>query len=78
MCAPGTIKTHRKFESQLYVLSKEEGGRHTAFVDGYKPQLFTRTGDVTATVILEEGKVGLWEEKGVGDAQSNVESGRTE
>lgn len=57
MCAPGSIKTHRKFETQLYVLSKDEGGRHTPFVNGYRPQLFTRTGDITCSVQMGEGKV---------------------
>ncbi|EDQ91962.1 uncharacterized protein MONBRDRAFT_35764 [Monosiga brevicollis MX1] len=57
MCAPGSVKCHRKFQSQLYVLSKEEGGRHTPFVNGYRPQLFTRTGDITCTIQLPEGKM---------------------
>merc|ERR1712000_124713 len=57
MCAPGSIKTHRKFETQLYVLSKDEGGRHTPFVNGYRPQLFTRTGDITCSVQMGEGKM---------------------
>jgi elongation factor Tu len=57
MAAPGSIKTHRKFQTQLYVLSKEEGGRHTPFVNGYRPQLFTRTGDITCSVHMDGGKV---------------------
>lgn len=57
MCAPGSVNSHKKFECQMYVLSKEEGGRHTPFVNGYRPQLFSRTGDVTCTVSLPEGKV---------------------
>lgn len=57
MCAPGSVKTAKKFESQLYVLSKEEGGRHTPFVNGYRPQLFIRTGDITCTVGLPDGKM---------------------
>lgn len=57
MCKPGTVKSHSKFQTQLYVLSKEEGGRHTPFVDGYRPQLFSRTGDVTCTIQLPEGKM---------------------
>jgi elongation factor Tu len=57
MCKPGTVKPHTKFECQMYVLSKEEGGRHTPFVNGYRPQLFTRTGDITATVQMEDGKM---------------------
>jgi len=57
MCKPGTVKSHTKFQTQLYVLSKEEGGRHTPFVNGYRPQLFTRTGDITCTVKLPDGKM---------------------
>lgn len=57
VCAPGTVKTAKKFESQLYVLSKEEGGRHTPFINGYRPQLFIRTGDITCVVGLPEGKM---------------------
>jgi len=57
MCKPGSVTSHKKFEAQMYVLSKEEGGRHTPFVNGYRPQLFTRTADITCTVILPEGKM---------------------
>lgn len=57
MCKPGTITPHTKFEAQMYIRSKEEGGRHTPFVDGYKPQLFTRTGDITCTVHLPNEKM---------------------
>lgn len=57
MCKPGSVTSHTKFEAQMYVLSKEEGGRHTPFVNGYRPQLFTRTADITCTVGLPEGKV---------------------
>lgn len=52
---PGSIKPHRKFNGQVYVLSKEEGGRHTPFVSGYRPQFFFRTTDVTGTLNLPEG-----------------------
>ena len=52
---PGSIKPHKKFEAQLYVLTKEEGGRHTPFFTGYKPQFFIRTTDVTGEVKLPEG-----------------------
>jgi len=52
---PGSITPHRKFESQVYVLSKEEGGRHTPFFAGYRPQFFFRTTDVTGSVELAEG-----------------------
>ncbi|TFE67738.1 translation elongation factor Tu [Methylacidiphilum sp. Yel] len=52
---PGTITPHNKFKAQVYVLKKEEGGRHTAFFNGYRPQFFFRTTDVTGTVSLKEG-----------------------
>jgi len=52
---PGTIKHHTKFKGQIYVLSKEEGGRHTPFFNGYRPQFFFRTTDVTGNVKLKEG-----------------------
>eukprot|EP00041_Stephanoeca_diplocostata_P008220 m.118844 g.118844 ORF g.118844 m.118844 type:complete len:440 (-) comp17225_c0_seq1:311-1630(-) len=57
MAKPGSVSQHTKFEAQMYVLSKEEGGRHTPFVDGYRPQLFTRTGDITCTISLDDGKM---------------------
>ena len=52
---PGTIKPHTKFTGQVYVLKKEEGGRHTPFFDGYRPQFFFRTTDVTGAAHLPEG-----------------------
>lgn len=52
LCAPGSIKPHKKFKVQLYVLKKEEGGRHTPFATNYRPQLYFRTADVAATLIL--------------------------
>ncbi len=52
---PGTIKPHTKFEAQVYVLTKEEGGRHTPFFKGYRPQFFFRTTDVTGSINLPEG-----------------------
>jgi elongation factor Tu len=52
---PGTIKPHTKFKGQVYVLSKEEGGRHTPFFNNYRPQFFFRTTDVTGSVKLKEG-----------------------
>ncbi len=55
LAAPGTITPHTEFEAEVYVLSKEEGGRHTPFMSGYKPQLYIRTADVTAEVTLPEG-----------------------
>ena len=55
LAAVGTIMPHTKFEAEVYVLSKEEGGRHTPFFKGYKPQFYFRTTDVTGEVILPEG-----------------------
>ena len=55
LAAPGSITPHTKFEAEVYVLSKEEGGRHTPFFDGYRPQFYFRTTDVTGTIALEEG-----------------------
>ena len=55
LAAPGTITPHMKFEAQVYVLTKEEGGRWTPFFEGYRPQFYFRTTDVTGTVHLPEG-----------------------
>ncbi|GBD15075.1 Elongation factor Tu-A [bacterium HR25] len=55
LAAPGSIKPHTKFEAEVYVLTKEEGGRHTPFFSGYKPQFYIRTTDVTGTLYLPEG-----------------------
>jgi elongation factor Tu len=55
LAAPGTIKPHKKFKAEVYVLSKEEGGRHTPFFNGYRPQFYFRTTDVTGVVTLKEG-----------------------
>ncbi len=55
LCKAGTIKPHSTFEAQIYVLSKEEGGRHTPFFKGYKPQFYVRTTDVTGEVELPAG-----------------------
>ncbi len=52
---PGTAETHTEFQAQVYILSKEEGGRHTPFITGYKPQFYVRTADVTGEVTLGEG-----------------------
>jgi elongation factor Tu len=52
---PGTITPHRKFDAQVYVLTKEEGGRHTPFFDGYRPQFYFRTTDVTGALAMPEG-----------------------
>jgi len=55
LAKPGTITPHTKFESEVYVLSKDEGGRHTPFFKGYRPQFYFRTTDVTGTIELPEG-----------------------
>ena len=55
LCKPGSITPHTKFEAELYVLKKEEGGRHTPFFNGYRPQFYFRTTDVTGAVDLPEG-----------------------
>jgi len=55
LCKPGSITPHTKFEAEVYVLSKEEGGRHTPFFNGYRPQFYFRTTDVTGAVDLPKG-----------------------
>jgi elongation factor Tu len=55
LCKPGTVKPHTEFEAEVYVLSKDEGGRHTPFFANYRPQFYFRTTDVTGEVILPEG-----------------------
>lgn len=55
LAKPGSITPHTKFKAQVYVLTKEEGGRHTPFFNGYRPQFYVRTTDVTGTVQLKEG-----------------------
>jgi elongation factor Tu len=55
LAKPGSIKPHRKFEAEVYVLRKDEGGRHKAFVSGYRPQFYIRTMDVTGEITLPEG-----------------------
>ncbi|MBS0358460.1 MAG: elongation factor Tu, partial [Proteobacteria bacterium] len=55
LAKPGSITPHTKFEAEVYVLSKEEGGRHTPFFNGYRPQFYFRTTDVTGNVVLPEG-----------------------
>ena len=55
LAAPGSIHPHTKFEAQIYVLSKEEGGRHSPFFTGYRPQFYFRTTDITGTIELEAG-----------------------
>ncbi len=56
LAKPGTITPHKKFKSQVYCLTSEEGGRHSPFFSGYRPQFYFRTTDVTGSVILPEGK----------------------
>jgi len=55
LAKPGSITPHTEFEAETYILTKEEGGRHTPFFKGYKPQFYFRTTDVTGDVILPEG-----------------------
>jgi len=55
LAKPGSITPHTKFKAEVYVLSKEEGGRHTPFFNGYRPQFYFRTTDVTGVVTLPEG-----------------------
>ncbi|MCG8394343.1 MAG: elongation factor Tu, partial [Pseudomonadales bacterium] len=55
LAKPGTITPHTKFSAEVYVLSKDEGGRHTPFFNGYRPQFYFRTTDVTGACTLPEG-----------------------
>ena len=55
LCKPGSIQPHTKFTAQVYVLKKEEGGRHTPFFNGYRPQFYVRTTDITGSIKLPEG-----------------------
>jgi elongation factor Tu len=55
LCKPASITPHTDFEAEVYVLSKEEGGRHTPFFPGYRPQFYVRTTDVTGNIELEQG-----------------------
>jgi len=55
LSAVGSTKTHTEFKAEVYILKKEEGGRHTPFISGYKPQFYVRTADVTGEVVLPEG-----------------------
>jgi elongation factor Tu len=56
LAKPGSITPHRKFKGRIYALSKDEGGRHSPFFSGYRPQFYFRTTDITGTVTLPEGK----------------------
>ena len=55
LAKPGSITPHTKYEAEVYVLTKDEGGRHTPFFNGYRPQFYFRTTDVTGSVTLQEG-----------------------
>ncbi|MCZ7488366.1 elongation factor Tu, partial [Agrobacterium rhizogenes] len=55
LCKPGSVKPHKKFMAEAYILTKEEGGRHTPFFTNYRPQFYFRTTDVTGIVSLPEG-----------------------
>jgi len=55
LCKPGSITPHTKFSAEVYILTKEEGGRHTPFFTNYRPQFYMRTTDVTGTCALPEG-----------------------
>ena len=55
LAAPGTVNPHTKFEAEVYILSKDEGGRHTPFFSNYRPQFYFRTTDVTGAVALPDG-----------------------
>jgi elongation factor Tu len=55
LCKPGSVKPHTKFKAEAYILTKEEGGRHTPFFTNYRPQFYFRTTDVTGIVTLPEG-----------------------
>lgn len=55
LCKPGSVKTAKKFEAEVYALKKDEGGRHTPFMNNYRPQFFFRTADITGSLILKEG-----------------------
>ena len=55
LCVPKTINPHTQFKAQVYILKKDEGGRHTPFFNNYRPQFYFRTTDVTGSVILPEG-----------------------
>jgi elongation factor Tu len=55
LAAPGSVKPHTKFKGEVYVLTKDEGGRHTPFFNNYRPQFYFRTTDVTGSVVLPQG-----------------------
>jgi elongation factor Tu len=55
ICKPGSVKPHKSFKAEVYILKKEEGGRHTPFHKNYRPQFYVRTTDVTGTISLPDG-----------------------
>ena len=55
ICKPGSITPHSKFKAEVYILKKEEGGRHTPFHNNYRPQFYVRTTDVTGNIVLPDG-----------------------
>jgi elongation factor Tu len=55
LCKPGSVSPHKKFKCEAYILTKEEGGRHTPFFNGYRPQFYFRTTDVTGVTTLKKG-----------------------
>ena len=55
ICKPGSVKPHKKFKAEVYILKKEEGGRHTPFHNNYRPQFYVRTTDVTGNIELPSG-----------------------
>ena len=55
LCKPGSVKPHGKFKAEVYILKKEEGGRHTPFHNNYRPQFYVRTTDVTGNIELPKG-----------------------
>ena len=69
---PGSITPHTEFEAQVYILSKEEGGRHTPFFQNYRPQFYFRTTDVTGVVTLPEGTEMVMPGDNVADGPSKL------
>ena len=55
ICKPGSVTPHSKFKAEVYILKKEEGGRHTPFHNNYRPQFYVRTTDVTGNIVLPDG-----------------------
>ena len=72
LAKPGTIHPHKKFKAQVYVLTKEEGGRHTPFFSNYRPQFYFRTTDVTGVVTLPEGTEMVMPGDNIGKCLSNL------